>query len=70
MLYLKLLLTSCDSTSSAFAAYNAGPTAVNAAGGIPNIKETQDYVKKINACLEKKGVKGGVEGPNATICCQ
>ena len=70
MLYLKLLLTSCDSTSNALAAYNAGPTAVNAAGGIPNIKETQDYVKKINACLEKKGVKGGVEGPNATICCQ
>ena len=32
----------------ALAAYNAGPTAVRRAGGkIPNIRQTQDYVKKI-----------------------
>lgn len=37
---------------------------------IPNFKETQDYVKKIGACLEKKGVKGGVGEPNATTCCR
>lgn len=34
------------------AAYNAGPGAVLAAGGVPAISETQNYVKNINA-LEK-----------------
>ena len=31
----------------ALGAYYAGPTAVDQAGGIPNIKETRDYVKSI-----------------------
>ena len=31
----------------ALAAYNAGPNAVDNAKGVPNIEETQDYVKKI-----------------------
>lgn len=30
------------------AGYNAGPNRVMQSGGIPNIKETQDYVKKVN----------------------
>jgi len=29
------------------AAYNAGPNAVKAAGGVPQIPETQDYVRKV-----------------------
>ena len=31
----------------AAAAYNAGPGAVDKAGGVPNIQETQDYVRKL-----------------------
>ena len=31
----------------ALAAYNAGPKAVEAAGGIPDFDETQNYVKAI-----------------------
>lgn len=35
----------------ALAAYNAGPGRVQAAGGIPNIRETQNYVASIMARL-------------------
>jgi membrane-bound lytic murein transglycosylase MltF len=36
-----------DPTQLALAAYNAGPTAVLNAGGIPRINETRDYVARI-----------------------
>ena len=44
--YLKFLLERFD-VKHAIAAYNAGPTAVRRAGGIPPFKETQHYVTKV-----------------------
>lgn len=46
--YLKHLIDKYDGNMKlALAAYNAGPTAVKRAGGVPKFKETQDYVRKI-----------------------
>jgi soluble lytic murein transglycosylase-like protein len=46
--YLRQLLDKYKGdVSLALAAYNAGPTTVDEAGGIPNIKETRDYVDNI-----------------------
>ena len=39
--------------TKALAAYNAGPNKVKKAGGVPNIKETQEYVKKVQATYAK-----------------
>jgi hypothetical protein len=38
----------------ALAAYNAGPSAVDGANGIPHIPETRNYVETILKSLEKK----------------
>ncbi len=35
------------------AAYNAGPSAVRAAGGVPAYRETQDYVRAVTAAAER-----------------
>ena len=35
------------------AAYNAGPAAVKKAGGIPPFPETQQYVRRIRAMMER-----------------
>ena len=43
-----------DSMDAVYAAYNAGPTAVAKAKGVPNIKETRDYVDRVNAALAAK----------------
>jgi peptidoglycan DL-endopeptidase CwlO len=46
--YLAQLLTQFHSTDLALAAYNAGPTAVAAAGGAPT-QETLDYVENVTS---------------------
>lgn len=45
--YMRQQLDTFGSYPLALAAYNAGPTRVQNAGGIPNITETQNYVSKI-----------------------
>jgi soluble lytic murein transglycosylase-like protein len=50
--YLRQQLDRFDGNlEKALAAYNAGPGRVEAAGGIPRIRETQDYVAAILARL-------------------
>ena len=51
--YLKSLLDRFGgNTSLALAAYNAGPNAVQAYGGVPPYPETQTYVSRILATVE------------------
>ncbi len=50
----------------ALAAYNAGPEAVERASGVPNFRETRDYLRKIEA---RYGVLalGGASGGGGTV---
>lgn len=41
-----------------FAAYNAGPGAVQAAGGVPDFEETRNYVAKINELAKSYEAEG------------
>ena len=51
--YLKSLLDRFGgNTSLALAAYNAGPNAVEAYGGVPPYPETQNYVSRILSTVE------------------
>ena len=45
--YLSMMYARFGSWKLALAAYNAGPEAVEAAGGVPDYSETQDYVAAI-----------------------
>jgi membrane-bound lytic murein transglycosylase MltF len=45
--YLKSLLTRYEKVDVAIAAYNAGETAVDRAGGIPDYPETREYVARV-----------------------
>ena len=68
--YINFLMTYCDSVATALAAYNAGWPSVNKAGSIPPFnRETQNYVFRINNCLEDKGLQQGVNDPGATGGC-
>ncbi|CAN5275415.1 hypothetical protein BH20ACT9_BH20ACT9_16010 [soil metagenome] len=51
--YLSEQLRRFGSTELALAAYNAGPTAVQEAGGVPNIAETQAYVVRVLTLYEQ-----------------
>lgn len=53
--YMRQQLDRFGDPALALAAYNAGPTRVAEAGGIPNIAETQNYVAKV------LGTKGGTK---------
>lgn len=62
-----------DPVADTLAGYNAGPQAVIDAGGIPTIRETQDYVRGITANIAKysqPGTGGGGTGqavPGSTV---
>jgi RHS repeat-associated protein len=68
LLYLDLLLSSCDSATDAVAAYNAGLGAINNYDGVPPFPETANYVNRIDDCMKKKGHSGGVDDGSTTCC--
>ena len=52
--YLKMMIDKYDGDlDKVLSAYNAGPTAVDNANGIPNFEETQNYVKSIRKILNR-----------------
>jgi|GEM_PF-3182023 Rod binding domain-containing protein len=56
--YLAQMKKRFGSDTLALAAYNAGPGAVDAHGGVPPYRETQDYVKRVTEAREKfRGAK-------------
>ena len=51
--YLRILANQYDGdVEKTLAAYNAGPEAVRRAGGVPNFRETREYVRKVVALYE------------------
>jgi soluble lytic murein transglycosylase-like protein len=51
--YLRILANQYEGdVEKTLAAYNAGPEAVRRAGGVPNFRETREYVRKVVALYE------------------
>lgn len=61
--YLDQGLVSGDATDLALAAYNAGPGAIRAAGGIPVNGQTEIYVPRIKEAAAGYAVQPGGAGP-------
>jgi hypothetical protein len=57
--YMRALLDKYGDYGLALAAYNAGPGAVDKAGGIPPFKETQNYVRAILGGKAQPSTPGG-----------
>jgi hypothetical protein len=66
--YLRVLANRFDGDMvKIVAAYNAGPNAVIAAGGVPQIPETQDYVRKVlKRYYQYKGEPAGASSDSET----
>ena len=62
--YLRQQLDEFKTPELALAAYNAGPTRVRKAGGIPMIRETMDYIDKIIGKATKPRPTGAVDMNN------
>lgn len=65
--YLKMLLEKYDGDlERALAAYNAGPSAVERAGGVPNYRETRHYVQKVTDSYFRPGSGRGADAFSRT----
>jgi soluble lytic murein transglycosylase-like protein len=67
--YLRALLDKYNGDlDKALAAYNAGEGAVERAGGVPNIRETQNYVRRITDRYfhsDSNGRQGWIPAPRS-----
>ena len=65
--YLRMMLERYDGDlEKALAAYNAGPTAVDRKGGVPDYRETRAYVQKITDRYFRPGSGRSPNGLNRT----